>query len=135
MRSWCSSTRFGPTSRRPTWRTPSANFDGANAAMSPLSPAADHRNLLYRIASGAVLGPLVLVLAFLRYPAVEVALALATAIGLGEWLKLVTGRWYWWPCAAPFVILSVYWFYGIEYALYALAIAAVALGLILAKGI
>jgi len=64
-----------------------------------------------------------------------VALALATAIGLGEWLKLVTGRWYWWPCAAPFVILSVYWFYGIEYALYALAIVAVALGLILAKGV
>jgi phosphatidate cytidylyltransferase len=114
---------------------PSVNFDGANAAMAPLSPAADHRNLFYRIISGVVLGPLVLVLAFLRYPAFEVALALATAIGLGEWLKLVTGRWSWWPCAAPFVILSVYWFYGIEYALYALAIIAVALGLTLAKGI
>src|ERR1700744_6728315 len=121
MRSWCSSTRCGRIFRRPTWRTPSANSAGVNAAMAPLS-AADNRNLYYRIASGVVLGPLVLLLAFLPSRAFDVAIAIASAIGLGEWLKLVTGRLLWWPQAVPFAVLAVYWLYGIDDGLYALAV-------------
>jgi phosphatidate cytidylyltransferase len=86
---------------------PFVNFVGANAAMAPLSPAADHRNLYFRIASGVVLGPLVLVLAFLPYRAFDVALAIASSIGLGEWLKMVTRRSHWWPYAAPFIVLGI----------------------------
>jgi phosphatidate cytidylyltransferase len=108
------------------------NSVGANAAMAPLSPAADHRNLYYRIISGVVLGPLVLALAFLPYRAFDVAMAAASAIGLGEWLKLVTGRSRWWPYTAPFIVLGVYWLYGIDDALYALAALAVAIGIIAA---
>ena len=111
------------------------NSAGANAAMAPLSPAADHRNLYYRILSGVVLGPLVLSLAFLPYRAFDVAIGVASAIGLGEWLKMVTGRSRWWAYAAPFVVLGVYWFFGIEYALCALAALAAAIGLIVAGNI
>ena len=101
--------------------------------MAPLS-AADNRNLYYRIASGVVLGPLVLVLAFLPSRAFDVAIAIASAIGFGEWLKLVTGRMLWWPYAVPFVVLAVYWFYGIDNGLYALAAATVLIGLVAGRG-
>jgi phosphatidate cytidylyltransferase len=101
--------------------------------MAPLS-AADNRNLYYRIASGVVLGPLVLVLAFVRYPAFEIALAIATAIGLGEWLKLVTGRVLRWPYAVPFAVLLVYWFHGVESGLLALAALTVLVGLAAGRG-
>jgi phosphatidate cytidylyltransferase len=102
--------------------------------MAPLS-AADNRNLYYRIASGVVLGPLVLLLAFLPYRAFDVVIAVASAIGLGEWLKLVTGRTLWWPYAAPFVVLAIYWFYGIGDALYALAAVAVLIGMAIGRGL
>ena len=102
--------------------------------MAPLS-AADNRNLYYRIASGVVLGPLVLLLAFLPSRAFDVAIAIASAIGLGEWLKLVAGRVLWWPHAVPFVILAIYWFYGIDNALYALAAAAVLIGLAIGRSL
>jgi phosphatidate cytidylyltransferase len=111
------------------------NSAGVNAAMAPLSPAADHHNLYYRIISGAVLGPLVLALAFLPYRAFDVAMAAASAIGLGEWLKLVTGRSRWWQYAAPFIVLGVYWLDGIDYALYALVALSVAIALIVARNI
>ncbi len=111
------------------------NFVGANAAMAPLSPAADHRNLYFRIASGVVLGPLVLVLAFLPYRAFDVALAIASSIGLGEWLKMVTRRSHWWPYAAPFIVLGIYWFFGVACALYVLAALAAAIGLVLADNL
>ena len=113
---------------------PLVNSAGASAAMAPLS-AADHRNLYYRIASGVVLGPLLLLLAFLPYRAFDVALAVASAIGLGEWLKLVTGRSRLWTYAVPFVVLGVYWFHDVVYALYALAALAVAMGLVVAGGV
>jgi phosphatidate cytidylyltransferase len=103
--------------------------------MAPLSPAADHRNLYYRIISGVVLGPLVLLLAALTDRPFDIAIAVASAIGLGEWLKLVTGRSHWWPCAAPFIVLGVYWFHGIDYALYTLAALSVAIGVIVAGNI
>src|ERR1700761_8393730 len=100
MRSSCSSTRCGRIFRRPTWRMPSASSAGANAAMAPLS-AADNRNLYYRIASGVVLGPLVLLLAVFTQRPFDIAIAIASGIGLGEWLKLVTGRVLWWAYAVP----------------------------------
>jgi phosphatidate cytidylyltransferase len=106
--------------------------------MAPLS-AADNRNLYYRIASGVVLGPLVLVLAFLPPPylptrAFDVAMAIASTIGLGEWLKMVTGRTLWWPHALPFLVLAVYWLYGVENALEALAAFTLLIGLIVGQG-
>jgi phosphatidate cytidylyltransferase len=102
--------------------------------MAPLS-AADNRNLYYRIASGVVLGPLVLLLAFLPYRAFDVVIAVASAIGLGEWLKLITGRTLWWPYTAPFVVLAIYWLYGIGDALYALAAVAALIGTAIGRGL
>jgi phosphatidate cytidylyltransferase len=104
--------------------------------LAPLS-AADSRNLYYRILSGVVLGPLVLALALVPYPypAFDIAVAAASAIGLAEWLKLVTGRARWWPYAATFVVLGVYWFSGVDCALGALAVLAIAIGVAVGRGI
>jgi len=109
--------------------------------MAPLS-AADSRNLYYRIASGVVLGPLVLLLAFLPpnvWPHLPsygfpIAAAVATAIGLGEWLRLTTSGLLWWPHAVPFAVLAVYWFYGVENGLIALAALTLLVGLLIGKG-
>jgi len=103
--------------------------------MAPLSVAADRLNLAYRIASGAVLAPLVLLLAFLPYPLFDLAVAVATAIGFGEWLKLVTGRRHRWAYTLPLIILAVYWYVDARAALYALIALAVAIGLSLGKGL
>jgi phosphatidate cytidylyltransferase len=108
---------------------------GASAAMAPLSAAADRLNLVYRIASGAVLAPLILLLAFLPYPLFDLTVALASSIGLGEWLKLVTGRSHRWAFALPLIVLAVYWYVGVQPALYALIMLAVALGAVLGKGL
>lgn len=102
--------------------------------MAPLS-AADNRNLYYRIASGVVLGPLVLLLAFLPYRAFDVAIAVASAIGLAEWLRLVAGRVLLWPYAVPFAVLAIYWFYGITAGLYALAAFTLLIALALGRGV
>jgi len=106
----------------------SANSDGANAAMAPLSQAADRRNLSYRVLSGLVLGPLALILAFIGGVAFDLVLAAATAIGLAEWLKLVTGRLERWAFAVPFVVLAVYLAVSPGAALAALALLAVGIG-------
>jgi phosphatidate cytidylyltransferase len=113
---------------------PFVSSTGASAALAPLS-AADNRNLYYRILSGVVLAPLVLVLAFLPYPAFDIALAAASAIGLGEWLRLVSGRARWWAYAATFIVLGVYWFEGVDYALAVLAALAVVIGIAVSGGV
>ena len=82
-----------------------------------------------------VLGPLVLVLAFLPYPAFDLAIATASAIGLWEWLRLVTGKSRIWAYAAPFAVLGVYWFFGVQYGLGALAVLAVVIGVVVGGGI
>lgn len=102
--------------------------------MAPLS-VADNRNLYFRIASGVVLGPLVLLLVFLPYRAFDVAIAIASAVGLGEWLKLVTGRMLWWPHAVPFAVLAVYWLYGVGDGLAALAAFTMLIGLVVGRGL
>jgi phosphatidate cytidylyltransferase len=104
--------------------------------MAPLSAAADRRrNLVYRIASGAVLAPVILLSAFLPYPLFDALIAVASAIGLGEWLRLVTGRWHAWAGAAPLLCLGVYWYFGPEAGLAALVAFTVILGLALGTGI
>jgi phosphatidate cytidylyltransferase len=108
--------------------------------MAPLSVAAERRNLVYRIASGVVLAPLILISAFLPYvvfpyPLFEVIVAVACAIGLGEWLKIVTGRSHQWAYAAPFIVLGVYFYVGIEAALVVLIALAVVVGALLGKGL
>ena len=102
--------------------------------MAPLSVAADRLNLLYRIASGAVLAPLILVSAFLSYPLFDIIIALATAIGLGEWLKLVSGRTHRWAHALPLIILAVYWSFSIGAALYALFGLTLVIGMVIGGG-
>jgi phosphatidate cytidylyltransferase len=80
--------------------------------MAPLSAAAERRNLGYRIASGAVLAPLILLCAFLPYPLFDIVIAIGSAIGLTEWLRMVTGRRHIWAGAAPLLCLGVYWYFG-----------------------
>ncbi len=97
--------------------------------MAPLSQIAERRNLSYRILSGVVLGPLVLVLAFLGGPPFDLAVGAASAIGFAEWLKIVSGRQILWSYAIPFAVLAVYWFLGIEQALAALVVFSIGIGL------
>ncbi|MDB5394630.1 MAG: hypothetical protein JWM91_2136 [Rhodospirillales bacterium] len=103
--------------------------------MAPLSVVADRRNLVYRVASGAVLAPLILLSAFLPYPLFDVIIAISSAIGLGEWVKLVTGRPHRWVCATPFVILGIYWYIDAEAALFALTALALAIAAIVGRGL
>lgn len=102
---------------------------GASAAMAPLSQIAERRNLSYRIMSGLVLGPLVLVLAFVGGPIFDIALAAATAFGLAEWIKLVTGRSVRWVYTVPLAVIGVYMTLGIEAGLVALVVLSLAVGL------
>jgi phosphatidate cytidylyltransferase len=60
--------------------------------MAPLSAAAETRVLVSRILSGAVLAPLAVLLVAMGGLAFDLAVAAAAAIGLAEWLRLVT-RW------------------------------------------
>jgi phosphatidate cytidylyltransferase len=103
--------------------------------MAPLSVAANRRNLLYRTASGAVLGPLILISAVLPYPFFDAIIAIASAIGLGEWLKLVTGRPHRWVYVLSPTLLAVYWYEGVDAALYALVACAFAVGASVGRGI
>ena len=79
--------------------------------------------------SGAILGPVVLLLAFVGGISFQFAIAAAVAVGLGEWLKITTGRR--WNIFAPasFIVLQVYRELGTPaaiacVALFALVIAA-----------
>ncbi len=95
--------------------------------MAPLS-AASRRNLLFRVLSGLVLGPVTLALAFFGDWPFGLAIAAATAVGFGEWLRMTTGRTPWFGYLAPFAIYAVYWFVGIPAALALLAALAVGFG-------
>jgi phosphatidate cytidylyltransferase len=103
--------------------------------MAPLSAAADRRNLVYRIASGAVLAPLILLSAFLPYPLFDIIIAIASAIGFGEWLKLVTGQSHRWGYAAPPVVLGIYWYVDGQAAILALIAIALAIGTVVGRGL
>jgi phosphatidate cytidylyltransferase len=96
--------------------------------MAPLSPVADRRNLSLRILSSLALAPLALALVFVGGLPFELILCAATALGLAEWLKLVTGRLDIWTCGAPVLVLAVYLWAGPAPALGAMALAAVVIG-------
>ncbi|HTJ62798.1 MAG TPA: phosphatidate cytidylyltransferase [Alphaproteobacteria bacterium] len=96
--------------------------------MAPLSAAAKSRNLLYRVLSGLVLGPVTLALAFIGDWPFGLALSAASAVGFGEWLKMTSGRAPWWGYAAPFVVFALYRLIGADAALIALAVLAALFG-------
>lgn len=96
--------------------------------MAPLLPAAKNRNLFLRVLSGFVLGPVTLVLAFVGGWPFGLALAAASSVGFGEWLRLTTGTARWWAYAAPFVVFAIYWFYGVSPSLIALAVLSIVFG-------
>jgi phosphatidate cytidylyltransferase len=105
------------------------SFAGASAAMAPLS-AAKSRNLVFRVLSGLVLGPVTLGLAGIGNWYFGVAVAAASAVGFGEWLRMTTGRAPWFGYLAPFAIYAVYWFAGTPVALAALAVLALGFGVL-----
>ncbi len=105
----------------------SVSFGGASAAMAPLS-AANNRNLLFRVLSGLVLGPVTLGLAFLGDWPFGLLIAAASSVAFGEWLRLTTGRAPWFAYVAPFAIYAVYWFVGIPASLAVLAVLALGFG-------
>ncbi len=118
---------------------PSANSVGASAAMAPLSAAAKTGDLLSRILSGAVLALLAIMLVSVGGLAFDVAVGAAAAIGLAEWLRLVTRRS--WPSriagGSALAIVSVVAAYrvgGPGAALACLAFAASAVGLLVRAG-
>ncbi len=91
---------------------PFANFAGAIAAMAPLSASIERRNLSRRVASGAVLGPLAMALAYIGGAPFAVALAAAGVIAFGEWLRMVAGGGRSILCLLPALILPAYWLAG-----------------------
>jgi len=107
---------------------PFANSNGASAATAQSSPA-NRRNLWLRIASGVVLGPLVLLLAKAGGMWFAVGVAAASAIGFLEWLRIVRGNAPRAAVAGPVAILLFYWALGPFGALAVLAILAIGLGL------
>ncbi len=109
---------------------PSASFAGATAVMAPLSATTDRRNLSRRILSGAVLGPLTLILAYWGGWPFGVAVAAASVIGFGEWLRLVNAGARSAVDGLPIVILAAYWSGGAGAALFAVVVLAALTGLI-----
>ena len=108
----------------------SASFAGASADTVPLSAAAERRrNLSLRILSGLALGPPVLALAFLGGKWFAVAMAIASAIALREWFRIVSGK----PFIAGYMALAAvmlaYWRYGAPIAVASLGGLAVMFGL------
>jgi phosphatidate cytidylyltransferase len=97
--------------------------------MAPLSAVAKNRNLLFRVLSGLVLGPVTLGLAFFGGWPFGLALSVASALGFGEWLKMVSGRAPWWCYVAPFAIFATYWFVGAGPSLMVLAVLAALFGI------
>jgi phosphatidate cytidylyltransferase len=104
--------------------------------MAPLS-AANGKNLLFRVLSGLVLGPVTLGLAFFGgWPYFDgcwpfaLAIAAASSVGFGEWMRMATGRAPWFGYLAPFAIYAVYWFAGTSAALAVLAVLAFGFGML-----
>jgi phosphatidate cytidylyltransferase len=97
--------------------------------MAPLSAAAKNRNLLFRVLSGLVLGPVTLALAYLGGWPFGLALSAVSAIGFGEWLRLVSGRAPWWSYLAPFAVFATYWFAGAGASLIVLTVLAAFFGM------
>jgi phosphatidate cytidylyltransferase len=62
------------------------------AASAANVPPARFRGLLLRIASAAVLGPLLLAAIWFGFPWVDLVAAIATPLMIGEWLRLSRGR-------------------------------------------
>ena len=106
------------------------SFAGASAAMAPLSAPADRRNLLVRILSGAALGPPVLALALWGGPVFAILIAIFAALGLREWLRIVTERdhpiWY----LSLSLALAAYWVGGLPWAAATLAVSVLIAGLV-----
>ncbi len=68
------------------------SFAAVSGAMAPLSAVAEHRDLLSRILSGLVLVPLAVLVVSIGGLAFDIAVGAAAAIGLAEWLRMVTGK-------------------------------------------
>ena len=64
----------------------------ASAADRPPSRAGRHRNLLQRIASAVVLGPLVLAAIWYGFPWIDLLAAIAAPLMVWEWVGLTRGR-------------------------------------------
>lgn len=114
---------------------PSASFAGASADTVPSSAAAERRrNLSLRILSGFALGPPVLALAFLGGKWFGAAMAVASAIALREWFRIVIGK----PLVIGYLALAAvmlaYWRYGAPFAVTGLAVLAILFTLLARSG-
>ena len=109
---------------------PSANFAGASAGMAPLLAVAESRNLFNRFLSGAVLAPVAIILVLVGGLGFDAAVAIAAAVGLVEWLRMVTRKRQYWSAAAVFAVAAAYVAHGPVVSLVCLAVASVAIGLV-----
>jgi phosphatidate cytidylyltransferase len=98
--------------------------------MAPLSALVENRNLFNRILSGVVLGPVAILFVLLGGLAFDGAVVAAAALGLAEWLRLVTRKPQAWSAIVFWIVLGVELASGLQAALLALAIAALAVALI-----
>jgi len=74
------------------------------AASATSAPASRFRGLLLRIASAAVLGPLLLGAVWFGFPWLDLVAAIAAPLMIGEWLRLTRGR----PVArAAFILYTI----------------------------
>ena len=64
----------------------------ASAAERPPAPTGRHRNLVQRIASAVVLGPLVLAAIWFGFPWIDLLAAIAAPLMVMEWIGLTRGR-------------------------------------------
>jgi phosphatidate cytidylyltransferase len=101
--------------------------------MAPLSAIAERRNLTDRVLSGMVMGPLVIALVLFGGWVFDIAAAAAAAVGLGEWLRLVTGRAMVWGYALPAALILAYRMGGITAGLAVLVLLTICLFLLGAR--
>jgi phosphatidate cytidylyltransferase len=98
--------------------------------MAPLSALVENRNLFNRILSGVVLAPVAILFVLLGGLAFDGAVVAAAALGLAEWLRLVTRKPQSWSAILFLIVLGVELASGLQAALLALAIAALAVAFI-----
>ncbi len=98
--------------------------------MAPLSAIADRSNLQSRILSGAVLAPLVILLVYFGGIPFMIGLFGAAAIGLLEWMRLVTGKLQPWSVVVLAAVPIAYLLSGGAAAIGVMGLAALAADLV-----
>jgi phosphatidate cytidylyltransferase len=79
----------------------------ASAADAPVGRSVRYRDLLLRLLSAAILGPLLLAAIWLGFPWIDLVAALAAPLMVSEWVRLTRNRPFWRILAILYALAAV----------------------------